>query len=150
MRRAKLGEVVTVLFTDIVGSTEVASELGDAGWAALAARHHAAVRADLKRFQGREMDTAGDGFFAAFSRPAEAIRCACAIADKVHELGIEIRAGIHVGEVEHVDGKVGGIAVNVGARIMSLGPWGTSWSRPRFATSSQARRSGWRMAASTP
>ena len=113
--------LVTVLFTDIVGSTEIAAELGDARWRALVQRHHAVVRAALKRFGGRELDTAGDGFFARFERPADAIRCACAISDGVRELGVEIRAGLHVGEVEVLEGKVGGFAVNVGARVMGVG-----------------------------
>ena len=116
--------LVTVLFTDIVGSTEIASELGDARWRALVQRHHAVVRAELKRFGGKELDTAGDGFFARFDRPADAIRCACAISDGVRELGLEIRAGLHVGEVELLEGKVGGYAVNVGARVMGAGKAG--------------------------
>ena len=116
--------LVTVLFTDIVGSTEIAAELGDARWRALVQRHHAVVRAALKRFGGRELDTAGDGFFARFDRPADAIRCACAISDGVRELGVEIRAGLHVGEVEVLEGKVGGYAVNVGARVMGAGKAG--------------------------
>ena len=113
--------LVTVLFTDIVGSTEIAAELGDARWRALVQRHHAVVRAELKRFGGKELDTAGDGFFARFDRPADAIRCACAISEGVRELGIEIRAGLHLGEVEVLEGKIGGIAVNVGARVMGAG-----------------------------
>jgi class 3 adenylate cyclase len=116
--------LVTVLFTDIVGSTEIAAELGDARWRALVQRHHAIVRAELKRFVGKELDTAGDGFFARFDRPADAIRCACAISDGVRELGLEIRAGLHVGEVELLEGKVGGYAVNVGARVMGAGKAG--------------------------
>ena len=116
--------LVTVLFTDIVGSTEIAAELGDARWRALVQRHHAVVRTELKRFGGRELDTAGDGFFARFDRPADAIRCACAISDGVRELGVEIRAGLHVGEVEVLEGKVSGYAVNVGARVMGVGEAG--------------------------
>ena len=87
-------------------------------------RHHAIVRRELKRFGGRELDTAGDGFFARFDRPADAIRCACAISDAVRELGIEIRAGPHLGEAEILEHKVGGIAVNVGARVMGVGKAG--------------------------
>ena len=109
------------MFTDIVGSTEIAGELGDRRWRDLVGRHHRVVRRELKRFGGRELDTAGDGFFARFERPAEAIRCACAISDAVRELGIEIRAGLHVGEAEILENKVGGIAVNVGARVMGIG-----------------------------
>jgi class 3 adenylate cyclase len=111
--------LTTVLFTDIVGSTATAAELGDRAWTELVAEHHRRVRARLARFHGREIDTAGDGFFASFDGPARAIRCAVAIADEVRELGIEIRAGIHTGECEVVDGKVAGIAVSIGARVAS-------------------------------
>lgn len=123
-RNRGLSVLVTVLFTDIVGSTEIAAELGDRRWRDLVRRHHAIVRRELKRFRGRELDTAGDGFFARFDRPADAIRCACAISDEVRELGIEIRAGIHVGEAEILEHKVGGIAVNVGARVMGVAKGG--------------------------
>jgi class 3 adenylate cyclase len=116
--------LVTVLFTDIVGSSEIAAELGDRRWRDLVQRHHAVVRRELKRAGGRELDTAGDGFFASFDRPAQAIRCACAISDEVRELGVEIRAGLHLGEAEVLDGKVGGIAVNVGARVMGVAKGG--------------------------
>ena len=112
--------LATLLFTDIVGSTERAAELGDAGWRDLVQRHHALVRQELVRFRGREIDTAGDGFFASFDGPARAVRCACAIAEGVPELGIEIRAGLHTGECEMIDGKPGGLAVVVGARISSV------------------------------
>jgi class 3 adenylate cyclase len=123
-RKRGLSVLVTVLFTDIVGSTEIAAELGDKRWRDLVRRHHAIVRHELKRFRGRELDTAGDGFFARFDRPADAIRCACAISDGVRELGIEIRAGIHVGEAEVLERKVGGIAVNVAARVMGVAKGG--------------------------
>jgi class 3 adenylate cyclase len=109
--------LATVLFTDIVGSTEKMSELGDAGWRELLERHHAVVRSQLTRSRGREVDTAGDGFFAAFDGPARAIRCAKAIVDGVRELGIDVRSGLHTGECELVDGKVTGIAVHTGARV---------------------------------
>lgn len=109
--------LATVLFTDIVGSTSKLTELGDRGWKELLQHHHALVRRQLVRFSGRELDTAGDGFFASFDGPARAIRCACAITDAVRELGIEVRAGLHTGECELVDGKVGGIAVHIGARV---------------------------------
>ena len=109
--------LATVLFTDIVGSTEKLAELGDAGWRDLVERHHAAVRALLERFRGSEIDTAGDGFFASFDGPARAIRCAQAIVEEVRPLGIEVRAGLHTGECEVIDGKVGGMAVNIGARV---------------------------------
>jgi class 3 adenylate cyclase len=116
--------LVTVLFTDIVGSTEIAADVGDRRWRDLVQRHHAVVRRELKRFGGKELDTAGDGFFASFDRPAEAIRCACAISDEVRELGLEIRAGLHLGEAEILENKVGGMAVNVGARVMSVAKGG--------------------------
>ncbi len=109
-----------MLFTDIVGSTATAADLGDKGWRELVERHHGVVRALLGRFRGTEVDTAGDGFFATFDGPARAVRCAQAICGAVPDLGIEIRAGIHTGEVETIAGKVGGIAVNIGARIASL------------------------------
>ncbi len=112
--------LATVLFTDIVGSTAKAVELGDRRWAELVAAHHERVRRELARHRGRELDTAGDGFFAAFDGPARAIRCACAIREAVHDLGIEIRAGLHTGECEHVDGKVAGVAVSTGARVAAL------------------------------
>jgi class 3 adenylate cyclase len=122
--RLGLSVLVTVLFTDIVGSTEIGAELGDRKWRDLVSRHHGIVRRELKRHRGRELDTAGDGFFARFDRPADAIRCACAISDEVRTLGIEIRAGIHLGEAEVLENKVGGIAVNVGARVMAVAEGG--------------------------
>jgi class 3 adenylate cyclase len=109
--------LATVLFTDIVGSTARAAELGDARWRELIQAHHAIIRRHLMRYRGTELDTAGDGFFASFDGPARAIRCARAIAEGVRELGIEIRAGLHTGECERIDRKVGGIAVNIGARV---------------------------------
>jgi class 3 adenylate cyclase len=112
--------LATVMFTDIVGSTEKAAELGDKGWGDLVERHHGVVRAMLGRFRGHEVDTAGDGFFATFDGPARGVRCAQAIAEAVPDLGIRIRAGVHTGEVETIAGKAGGIAVNVGARIASI------------------------------
>jgi class 3 adenylate cyclase/pimeloyl-ACP methyl ester carboxylesterase len=111
--------LATVLFTDIVGSTAKAAELGDARWRELVLAHHGLVRRQLARYRGTEIDTAGDGFFASFDGPARAIRCASAIADGVRELGIEIRAGLHTGECERIDNKVGGIAVSIGARVAS-------------------------------
>jgi class 3 adenylate cyclase len=109
-----------VLFTDIVGSSERAASLGDRGWRELLEKHHALVRGQLARFRGREMDVAGDGFFASFDGPARAIRCAGAIVEGMHELQLEVRAGLHTGECELIDGKVAGIAVHTGARITSL------------------------------
>jgi class 3 adenylate cyclase len=109
--------LATVLFTDLVGSTARAAELGDHRWRDLLAQHHAAVRRELERFGGRELDTSGDGFFASFDGPARAIRCARAIVDAVRPLGLDVRAGLHTGEVELLGGKVAGIAVNIGARV---------------------------------
>ncbi len=109
--------LATVLFTDIVDATGKALELGDRKWRELLERHHSVVRRELMRFRGREIDTAGDGFLAAFDGPARAIRCACAVIDRVQELGIDIRAGLHTGECEIADGKVAGIAVHTGARV---------------------------------
>lgn len=110
----------TVLFTDIVGSTELAADRGDRAWHDLVERHHGFVRGVIARWRGREMDTAGDGFFAAFDGPARAIRCAQAIVDGVRSMGIEIRAGLHTGECDITDGKVAGITVAIGSRIASL------------------------------
>lgn len=109
--------LATVLFTDIVGSTAKLAELGDRRWRELIHEHHTRVRRQLARFSGRELDTAGDGFFASFDGPARAIRCACAITESVRGLGLEVRAGLHTGECELVEGKVGGIAVHIGARV---------------------------------
>ena len=109
--------LATVLFTDIVGSTAKAAELGDRAWRELLERHHALIRRQLAGFRGAELDIAGDGFFARFDGPARAIRCACAITDQMRELGLEVRAGLHTGECEVMDGKVGGIAVHIGARV---------------------------------
>lgn len=111
--------LATVLFTDIVGATDLAGRLGDRDWRDLLGRHHALVRQELERFRGREVDTAGDGFFATFDGPARGVRCALAIRDVVRTLGLEIRAGVHVGECEVMGDKVGGIAVHTAARIMN-------------------------------
>lgn len=112
--------LATVLFTDIVASTAHAARVGDRGWKELLESHHELVRAELTRFRGREIDTAGDGFFASFDGPARAVRCAQAITMAVRPLGVEVRAGIHTGEVETIDGKVGGLAVVIGSRVGSL------------------------------
>jgi class 3 adenylate cyclase len=112
--------LATVLFTDIVDSTARAAELGDRAWRELLQEHHEAVRSQLGRFRGKEMDTAGDGFFATFDGPARAIHGAVAIRDGVRDLDLQVRAGLHTGECELVDGKAGGIAVHIGARIASL------------------------------
>jgi class 3 adenylate cyclase len=112
--------LATVLFTDIVDSTATATALGsDREWRRVVERHHEIVRGFLRRYQGVEIDTAGDGFFASFDGPARAIRCAERIVDAVRQLGISIRAGVHTGECELIDGKLGGIGVVVGARIGS-------------------------------
>jgi class 3 adenylate cyclase/alpha-beta hydrolase superfamily lysophospholipase len=112
--------LATVLFTDIVGSTERVRELGDHGWAELLARHHALVRRELERFRGREVDTAGDGFLATFDGPARGVRCGVAIAEAVRDLGLDVRAGLHTGECELLGDKVAGIAVHTGARVSGL------------------------------
>ena len=109
--------LATVLFTDLVGSTARAAALGDSRWKALLGAHDRAVRWQLERFRGREIDTAGDGFLATFDGPARAIRCACAISDAVRELDLAVRAGVHTGEVELAGDRIRGIAVHIGARI---------------------------------
>jgi class 3 adenylate cyclase len=112
--------LATVVFTDIVGSTDRAVSLGDRAWRDLLERHHAIVRRELERYRGREVDTAGDGFLATFDGPARAVRCACAIRDAVRELGLEVRAGVHTGEVQIRGDGVAGIAVHTGARVSAL------------------------------
>jgi class 3 adenylate cyclase len=112
--------LATVLFTDIVGSTHRAVEMGDSAWLELLERHHATVRAMIGRYRGREVSTAGDGFFATFDGPARAIRCAQAISEAVRPLGIEIRAGLHTGEIEMFDDDVRGLAVHIGARVAAV------------------------------
>ena len=109
--------LATVLFTDIVGSSMRVAELGDKAWRELLEQHHSLVRRELADFRGVEVDTAGDGFFASFDGPARAILCACAIVEAIRGLGLEVRAGLHTGECEIVDGKVAGIAVHTGARV---------------------------------
>jgi class 3 adenylate cyclase len=112
--------LATLLFTDIVGSTQCASRLGDHEWTGLLQRHHELVRRELARFRGRELRSTGDGFFATFDGPARAIRCACNIRDHVRGLGIEIRAGLHTGEVELHGDAAEGIAVHIAARLAAL------------------------------
>lgn len=109
--------LTTIMFTDIVDSTERAAELGDRVWRDVLAQHNALVRRELGRFRGEERDTAGDGFFATFDGPARAIRCAQAIVSSVRGIGLEVRTGVHVGECELHEGKVAGIAISVGARV---------------------------------
>jgi class 3 adenylate cyclase len=111
--------LATILFTDIVGSTRTAAQLGDGAWRDLLARHNAVVRGLLARHRGEEQDTAGDGFFASFDGPGRAIACAQDVRDGVRDLGLEIRAGVHTGECERVDGKLGGLAVSIGSRVAS-------------------------------
>jgi pimeloyl-ACP methyl ester carboxylesterase len=112
--------LATVLFTDIVGSTERAAVMGDRAWQELLDSHHALVRKELAQFRGREIKTVGDAFIATFDGPARAMRCACAIRDSVGSIGVEIRAGLHTGEIEITDHDIGGIAVHIAARTMSV------------------------------
>jgi len=112
--------LATVLFTDVVRSTEEAARLGDSRWRDLLDRYYAVVRSQLARFRGREIDTAGDGVFAAFDGPARAIRCARAVVEGTKPLGIAVRAGLHTGECETIGEKIGGIAVHIGARVAAL------------------------------
>ena len=112
--------LATVLFTDIVGSTEKAAALGDHRWRDLLDNHHATIRRNLARFRGHEVKTTGDGILATFDGPARGVRCACAIADDIRPLGIEVRAGLHTGECEMIGDDVGGIAVHIGARVAAL------------------------------
>jgi pimeloyl-ACP methyl ester carboxylesterase len=111
--------LATVLFTDIVGSTEQATRLGDRRWRGLLEQHHSVVRQQLERYHGREVDTAGDGFLATFDGPARAIRCASAIQTGIAHLGVQVRAGVHTGECELFGDKVAGLAVHTGARVAS-------------------------------
>jgi class 3 adenylate cyclase len=117
-RRPELDRVLaTVLFTDLVASTERAAEFGDRRWSELLQAHYAAVRRELERWRGKEVDSAGDGFLATFDGPARAIRCACGIREAVRRLGLEIRAGLHTGEIEVAGRDIAGIAVHTGARV---------------------------------
>ena len=142
--------LATLLFTDIVGSTERAAELGDARWRDLVQRHHALVRQQLVRFRGREIDTAGDGFFASFDGPARAVRCASAIVAAVPELGLDVRAGLHTGECEIIDGKPGASPWSSGRasppslspeRCSLRAPSRISWQAPRSCSKSGASTS---------
>src|SRR5208282_5507187 len=112
--------LATVLFTDIVGSTEKAAALGDRRWRDLLDNHHATIRRNLTRFRGHEVKTTGDGILATFDGPARGVRCACSIAQEIKPLGIDVRAGLHTGECEMMGEDVGGIAVHIGARVASL------------------------------
>jgi class 3 adenylate cyclase len=115
-----MGATTTALLTDIVGSTELAHALGDVEWADLIERHNAAVRAELARYDGQEMDTSGDGFFAIFPAPGPAIEAACAITEALRPLELTIRVGMHTGNCLVVDGKCTGLAVHIAARIVAL------------------------------
>jgi pimeloyl-ACP methyl ester carboxylesterase len=112
--------LATVLFTDIVGSTEKAAAIGDRRWRNLLDTHHATIRRNLGRFRGHEVKTTGDGILATFDGPARGVRCACTIADEIRPLGVEVRAGLHTGECEMIGDDVGGIAVHIGARVAAL------------------------------
>jgi len=112
--------LATVMFTDVVGSTERAARLGDRRWRDLLELYHAAARKETERFRGRVVDTAGDGVLATFDGPARAVRCAAAVTQAVRALGMELRTGLHTGEVEMTDDRIGGIAVHIGARIAAL------------------------------
>jgi class 3 adenylate cyclase len=112
--------LATVLFTDIVGSTERAASLGDSAWRDVLEQHHALVRRELTNFRGQEISTSGDGFFATFDGPARAVRCAVAIRDRLRESGLEVRAGVHTGECERMGDNIGGLAVHIGARVAAL------------------------------
>jgi class 3 adenylate cyclase len=109
--------LATVMFTDIVRSTERSAELGDERWRELLRRYYEVVRKELAAFRGREIDSAGDGLFATFDGPARAIRCACSVREKLRQLGLQVRTGLHTGECELIGNKVGGIAVHTGARV---------------------------------
>ena len=112
--------LATAMFVDIVGSTDRAAAMGDRAWGDLLQAHHTLVRRQLERFAGREIDTAGDGFFSAFDGPARAVACGCAIRDGARALGIEVRVGLHTGECQVIDGKIGGITVHIAARVAAV------------------------------
>jgi class 3 adenylate cyclase len=112
--------LATLLFTDLVDSTNRAEAMGDHAWHQLLERHHELVRAELGRYEGRELDTAGDGFFARFDQPVGAIVCAVRVVEGIQELGMTVRVGVHTGECELFEGKVSGIAASIGSRVCSL------------------------------
>jgi class 3 adenylate cyclase len=113
-------QLATVMFTDIVNSTAHAAELGDRAWQEIRQRHDSIVRTELARFRGREINTMGDGFLATFDGPARAVRCAQEITSRVHDLEIEIRVGVHIGEIEYDGDNISGIGVAIGARVGAL------------------------------
>ena len=121
MLRARRESILaTILFTDIVGSSDLIAEVGDRRWKILLARHNALVRRELRRHGGRELDTAGDGFFASFDNPGNAVRCAASIVEAVQDLGIDVRIGLHLGQAEIMGRKLGGVAVHIAARVMGV------------------------------
>jgi class 3 adenylate cyclase len=120
LQAGRTRRLATILFLDIVGSTQIAAELGDARWRGLLGRFRAIVRSELKRHRGHEEDTAGDGFFITFDQPAQAVRATAAIVGDVHEIGLDVRCGLRFGEAETIEGQRGGIAVHIGSRVMSL------------------------------
>jgi class 3 adenylate cyclase len=119
--------LATVLFTDIVRSTERASEIGDRAWRDVLDRHDAAVRRQLARFGGREVNTTGDGFVATFDGPARAVQCACAVRDAARQIGVEVRAGVHTGEVERRGDDISGLTVHIAARVAALASSSAVW-----------------------
>ena len=124
-RRKQSGRfLATILFTDIVGSTDLAAQLGDDSWRKLVAAHHDAIRRQLREFGGKEIDSAGDGFFASFDQPAQAVRAADAMLNEEAKLGLSLRAGVHTGEAELIGPKVGGIAVHIASRVMATAAGG--------------------------
>ncbi|MFI5254261.1 MAG: ABC transporter substrate-binding protein [Candidatus Limnocylindrales bacterium] len=165
LRRGSGRYVATVLFVDIAGSTERAAQLGDAAWKSLLGRYYAVVRDGLRHFGGREIDTAGDGLFAVFAVPADAVTCAFAVRDGAAALGLAVRSGLHSGEVQSIEGKVGGIAVHIGARIAAAAASGevlvsstvkdlVAGSRLRFEDRGETDLKGvperWRLFAASP
>ncbi len=150
VERADLPPVLaTVLFTDIVGSTELAAAVGDRAWRALLERHNALVRRELSRWDGQEVDTTGDGFLATFRTPAQGIRCALSIRDALSAAGIAVRAGLHTGECQVTGGEVAGIAVHIAARVSAAARPVRCWCRARSATWWPAPRLPLMTAAST-
>ena len=141
--------LATILFTDIVDSTAQAAATGDRAWRHRLDEHDALVRRQLTRFRGREIKTMGDGFLATFDGPARAIRCGCAIRDEARQLGIELRAGLHTGEIELRGDDIAGMTVNIAARVAASLVRPRSWSRGRSPTWSPGQASGSRTEAST-
>ena len=126
-RAPRATTLATVLLTDIVGSTARAVELGDRRWSELLEEHRAAIRGQLSRHSGREVDTVGDGFLAAFESPARGVACALAITEAVKKVGLDLRAGLHTGECETAEGKLAGLAVHIAARVSQEAGTGEVW-----------------------